>query len=103
MKVGIVANPHKSGAEKTLDHLVTVLAEQGIASVLEEHTASLLDGEAGVPGPDLAKEVDVIAVLGGDGTMLHAVAMLGGTDKPIAGINIGTLGFLTSCTECRDR
>lgn len=50
-------------------------------------------------GPDLAAGSDVIAVLGGDGTMLNAVAKLGATDKPVAGINIGTLGFLTTCTD----
>jgi NAD+ kinase len=31
--------------------------------------------------------------------MLHAVARLGNFGKPVAGINIGTLGFLTSCTD----
>ena len=43
--------------------------------------------------------VDVAAVIGGDGTMLHAVSRLGDFNRPVAGINIGTLGFLTSCTD----
>ncbi len=33
--------------------------------------------------------------LGGDGTMLRAVKMLGGADVPIIGVNVGLLGYLT--------
>ena len=99
MKVGIIANPHKKGAKTTLERLRVALEPRGIGTVLEEHTATLAGEDGGLAGPALAEAADVIAVLGGDGTMLHAVGMLGRTDKPIAGVNIGTLGFLTTCTD----
>jgi len=99
MKVGIIANTGKSGARLTLDRLSQVLAVRGISIALERDTAALSELPGGLDGPDLANASDVIAVLGGDGTMLNALAKLGGTDKPVAGINIGTLGFLTSCTD----
>lgn len=99
MKVGIIANPHKTGARAALKRLGDVLRTGGIEGVYEKATAELIGEPNGLSGLELAESADVIAVLGGDGTMLNAMARLGGTTKPIAGINIGTLGFLTSCTD----
>lgn len=99
MKVGIIANTDKEGARSAIDRLTGVLSVRRIATSLERDTAAFCRVPGGLSGPDLAAECDVIAVLGGDGTMLNAVAKLGPTDKPVAGINIGTLGFLTSCTD----
>ncbi|BCX48952.1 NAD kinase [Haloferula helveola] len=99
MKVGLIANPHKSGARKTLEGLAVALRAKGLTPIYEKATAGLAGVDGGIPGRELSKEADVVAVLGGDGTMLHAMATLGGCDKPIAGINLGNLGFLTSCTD----
>lgn len=99
VKVGIIANPLKEGALEALRRLREVLAGHEIEAALLDETAELAGEDGGLSGPDLAAVVDVVAVLGGDGTMLHAMATLGATDIPIAGINIGTLGFLTSCTD----
>lgn len=99
MTVGIIANTQKKGARNTVERLMGVLAVRGISAVLEKETADLLGVSGGMEGPDLAAASTVIAVLGGDGTMLNAMAKLGPTEKSVAGINIGTLGFLTSCTD----
>lgn len=99
MIVGILANPHKPESVPTLDALRSALAAEGIECLLEDETARLDGGARGVPAAELAGRVDLAAVIGGDGTMLHAVSRLGDFDKPVAGINIGTLGFLTSCTD----
>lgn len=98
VKVGIIANPEKEGARAALDRLSGVLAARRIEALLETETAAFAGLGGGLLGPELARAVDVVAVLGGDGTMLHAVAKLGSINKPVAGVNIGTLGFLTSCT-----
>lgn len=45
---------------------------------------------------ELHPETDVVLALGGDGTFLRAINMLRGREIPIAGINFGRLGFLTS-------
>lgn len=99
MHVGIIANPHKNGSADTVLALMETLGQKGITTSLEDDTAKLIDGASGIPAPELAQSCDVVAVLGGDGTMLDAAHRLGPTDTPVAGINIGNLGFLTSCTD----
>lgn len=99
MKVGILANPHKPGSIPTLRVLRNTLHAYGIECVLEERTAAMAGEGEGVPGASFADAVDIAAVIGGDGTMLHAVAQIGDFEKPVAGINVGTLGFLTTCKD----
>lgn len=99
LKIGILANPSKKGAVRTLQALRSALENRGCETVLDLQTAELAGEDGGIPVEAFAKEVDIVAVLGGDGTMLNAVLRLGDFEKPVAGINIGTLGFLTSCTD----
>jgi NAD+ kinase len=98
-RVGIIANPHKEGAALTVRALREALGARGVAAILEEGTAALLGEDGGVSASAFSREADLAAVIGGDGTMLHAVAMLGEFGKPIAGLHAGTLGFLTSCRD----
>jgi NAD+ kinase len=44
----------------------------------------------------LRKEVDALVSLGGDGTVLDSVRLLAGADKPLLGVNLGSLGFMTA-------
>lgn len=97
--VGIIANPHKAGSLPTLAALREALSTYRIDTLLDSETAGLAGETDGVDASEFAQRVDLTAVIGGDGTMLHAVAKLGHFPKPVAGINVGTLGFLTSCTD----
>ena len=99
MNVGILVNPHKQGSLPTLQALRAALKANGCHSVLDEETAQLAGESGGIPACEFANHVEIAAVLGGDGTMLHAVSRLGNFEKPVAGINIGNLGFLTSCKD----
>ena len=107
MNIGIIANPHKEGASKTLHTLMELLEKHGMNPMVEGDTAKdLLENGSKHAGKnsnkcasELAKECDVVLVLGGDGTMLDAAQRMGATDTPVAGINIGHLGFLTSCRD----
>ena len=99
VKVGILLNPHKRGALPTLHALRAALKNHGCTAILDEETAKLAGESGGIPAAEFSEHVDIAAVLGGDGTMLHALSRLGKFQKPVAGINIGTLGFLTSCKD----
>jgi NAD+ kinase len=97
--VGILVNPHKTGSIPTLRALQRSLAAAGIGVLLDEDAAMLLGQNDGIHAGTFSDRVDIAAVIGGDGTMLNAVSRLGDFQKPVAGINTGTLGFLTSCTD----
>ena len=99
VKVGIIANPNKSGAKSTLEKLCIELKKKDVTPILETHTAKLAGKDDGVDPATFAESCDLVAVLGGDGTMLNATSQIGPADIPVAGINIGTLGFLTTCTD----
>jgi NAD+ kinase len=53
------------------------------------HTAVIAASDAALP------DVDLVVSLGGDGTMLHSIALVGARDIPVLGVNIGHLGYLT--------
>ncbi|MBT8036074.1 MAG: NAD(+)/NADH kinase [Verrucomicrobiae bacterium] len=99
MNVGIIANPNKKGAAETIRKLCQALEKQSIAPVLETHTAALIGADKGEDPATFADRCDAVAVLGGDGTMLDASNKIGPADIPVAGINTGNLGFLTTCTN----
>ncbi len=52
-------------------------------------------GHSAVPPEELAKQVEIVSVFGGDGTLLYAARLIGASGVPILGINLGSLGFLT--------
>lgn len=101
--VGIVANVDKPEAREILALLVEDLDRHAIGTVLDAATAQLLDEgknrETSVALDVLSSKVDLLLVLGGDGTILSVIRDTGPHPKPIMGVNIGTLGFLTCATE----
>lgn len=94
-RIGIVANTQKPEAPQVLSGLRAAFAKMQLHCLLETDTAALLGDPGGIPVQDLAGQVDLLVLLGGDGTILHLAKQLGSQVKPIAAINIGTLGFLT--------
>jgi len=99
VKVGLLLNPEKTGGLKVLLALRAALEKRGCECVLDKETADIAGEAFGIDASTFSEHVDIAAVLGGDGTMMHAVARLDSFEKPVAGINIGTLGFLTTCTD----
>ena len=94
---GINCNRNTRRAE-TAPTALKILAwgERTGHQVLFSESAAELAG-AGVSGfseSDLREQIDVLISLGGDGTMLNSARLTTGTDIPILGVQLGTLGFL---------
>jgi NAD+ kinase len=99
-RIGIVVKPHKAEALKTVCGLVEWLNHRGIAlvggpEIEHEH----IERETGcalvvIEREQLATAVDLILVLGGDGTMIAVARLLGDTEVPVLGVNYGGLGYL---------
>ncbi len=102
-RVGIVVKPGLTPATQEIGAIARWLDARGVESVLEPDTASL-SGERHRPqaGRDeLPEQVDLLLVLGGDGTLLGMADRVAqaGRETPILGVNFGTLGFLTEITQ----
>jgi len=99
-RIGIIAKPHKPEARPVLQKLLPWLETRGVTPVLDDETAGLAGAGApgGHPKADLPRLVDLLLVLGGDGTLLSVARLVGARDVPILGVNLGGLGFLTEVT-----
>src|SRR5712691_2152238 len=69
------------------------LTERGYKALVEEEAG--VEGVPCGPGADIAARADLLVVLGGDGTLIHAAGLCNQREVPILGVNMGTLGFLT--------
>jgi NAD+ kinase len=93
MRVGIVPRLHSEPAAQLAREMVARLAQRGVQAVVE--TEAAVPGLPCEPGRELGGRADLIVVLGGDGTLIHAAGLCAGREVPILGVNMGTLGFLT--------
>src|ERR1051325_3954263 len=97
-RIGIILKPHQPQALKTICELVVWLAERSITLVggpdLERER---IEHQTGCPVPQvendkLASDVDLMLVLGGDGTMIATARMIGDQEVPVLGVNYGGAG-----------
>lgn len=97
-KIGILAKKSKPLAIRTVRDLIDWLAPHGVEVFLEEECAREFAGMKGFPPQEIPHLVDLVVVVGGDGTFLRAARMVGDSGCPLLGINLGGLGFLTETT-----
>jgi NAD+ kinase len=102
-RVGIVARSDLRAAGEHLVEIARWLDARGAEAVFEAGTAALasrVDGRATFERDELPRHVDMVLVLGGDGTLLSMADRIAqaGVDVPILGVNFGSLGFLTEVT-----
>ena len=93
--IGLIAHTGKAGVAELTRTLAAELERAKLRVLLETATAALAGLPDGRAAADLGREADLLVVLGGDGTILHLVGQLGENIKPVFGINMGALGFLT--------
>jgi NAD+ kinase len=82
-RIGLIGNPDKPACAEIIRKAARLIQRAG--------RKAFVDGDAAA----LAREVDLLLVFGGDGTMLGVARKIAGSTTPILGVNIGGLGFLT--------
>jgi NAD+ kinase len=94
-RAGIVIKPHAPGIEKILREVLRYLKAKRIVPLLEDVAARKLLQQGGVARDELPGQVDLLIVLGGDGTLLSIAHLAARSGVPVVGVNLGRLGFLT--------
>jgi len=84
-RVGIVHKVASAEASETALYASRFLETKGVEVVTEP--------------AEIARSADLVLVLGGDGTLIHAAGLLGGKPVPILGVNMGSLGFMTEVPQ----
>lgn len=100
-RVGLIGNSEKPSCAESVSKAARLIRAAG-------RQVFTLAETAGLAGPRLetfksigalAREVDLLLVFGGDGTMLRVARQIAGSTTPVLGINIGGLGFLTAVSS----
>jgi NAD+ kinase len=95
-RLGVVGNRRYEGLPEILRRIARRAPKLGLTVAFERGLAEVAgEGEIIEDG----STVDGLITLGGDGTMLRGARLLGGREVPILGVNLGRLGFLTSCGQ----
>lgn len=94
-RVGFILKPDSPEATELVGQLVPWLHGRGVKTSVLEGDAARPTGADVVSDADLATAIDIAVVLGGDGTMLRAAALVADHGTPVLGVNLGRLGFLT--------
>lgn len=94
-RVGFVIKPHAPGVEKILEELIQYFGTKKMECLLEDVAAMKLQRKDGVPREKVPEQVDLVIVIGGDGTLLSIAHLAAQKDVPVMGVNMGRLGFLT--------
>ncbi len=93
-KIGIITKLKKPEAIEVVKKLNPWLKDRGRETFIDIEAAASL-GEKGFQRPEIPSLVDMIIVLGGDGTLLSVARLVGDRGIPILGVNLGGLGFIT--------
>lgn len=97
--IGVFVGPQKHEALDVVRDLREWCQKNGI----ELRTVGLAANQTGSAsfmerGEELPEDIDLVVVLGGDGTMLGAARLVGSRQVPVLGVNFGWLGYLTEFT-----
>src|SRR4026207_918288 len=94
--IGIIAHTGKPGVGDLINAIAEEFSRLSITTLLEKETARVAGKKSTYSIGELGAATDLLVVAGGDGTILRVVGQLDEMIKPIFGINVGSLGFLTT-------
>lgn len=100
--IGLIGRLDNKEARRSVERVLGFLQQQGLAVIVDEQTAALLDPQSlskaqtqTASMTSLGERCDLAVVVGGDGSLLSAARDLTHAGVPLLGVNRGRLGFLT--------
>lgn len=96
--MGVLGNSEKAACRGAVRQAAELIGAAGREVLSDSATADLaeLDGRVCGDAASLVRQVDLLLVFGGDGTILRVAREVSGSRTPLLGVNIGSLGFLTA-------
>jgi len=96
---GIITKKNKPEALDLTRSIIAWLDKKGIRTLVDREVAASIGHPHFIERENIPPNVDLIVVLGGDGTLLSVARQKSITSTPILGINLGGLGFLTETSK----
>lgn len=99
MTFGIIGNKNKAGIDKVIISLAKYFVKRNISYYIHDDFKQIMKSNVSrmnlLPIKTLLDKSDIIVSIGGDGTFLNSARIIKHSDKPVVGINLGTLGFMS--------
>ena len=97
--IAVFCKQKPSANREILRQLARWLRDRKVNVLMDADTAGLIGETSPHARAELPHRVDLIIVLGGDGTLLSVARIAHTADVPILGVNLGSLGFLTEISQ----
>jgi NAD+ kinase len=94
---GFILKPNAPEIKPLYEKIKAQFKIKGITALIDQNSAEMI-GLEGLPFEKMCEDADFLVSLGGDGTILSLVRRSYDFNKPVVGINAGTLGFLADIT-----
>ncbi len=100
-RVGLIGNAEKPACARAVAQAARLVTASGrtVLTDVATNRRARLHAEVCPDAASLARQVDLLVVFGGDGTLLGVARAIAGQRTPMLGINIGGLGFLTAVSS----
>ncbi len=93
--IGLCTKPDdRAKVEATLCFIYHYFKTQQLPIITDKNSADILNTPA-IERAEMAQQIDLVIVVGGDGTLLHCAREMAKYHVAILGVNLGRLGFLT--------